>query len=126
MTVPWLLAASPILLVVLLITVAHWPAARAGLAGLAAALVVGLLTSASNGDLSIGDLSRLLQIGIEHGRRDAQEPGPQLGMEDAWRIMDELGFSEVVQAVFGAIAGVLSYGGPRPEERGQEEGGNPP
>ncbi len=40
MTVPWFLAASPILLVVLLITVAHWPAARAGLAGLAAALVV--------------------------------------------------------------------------------------
>ena len=40
MTVLWLLAASPILLVVVLMTVVHWPAARAGLAGLAAALVV--------------------------------------------------------------------------------------
>ncbi len=40
MTVLWLLAASPILLVVLLMTVVRWPAARAGLAGLAAALVV--------------------------------------------------------------------------------------
>jgi len=36
----WLLAASPVLLVVLLITVARWSAARAGLAGLAAAMVV--------------------------------------------------------------------------------------
>jgi lactate permease len=36
----WPLAASPVLLVVLLMTVLRWPAARAGLAGLAAALLV--------------------------------------------------------------------------------------
>jgi lactate permease len=40
MAVLWLLAASPVLLVVLLMTVARWPAARAGLLGLAAAMVV--------------------------------------------------------------------------------------
>jgi lactate permease len=36
----WPLAALPVLLVVLLMTVLHWPAARAGLAGLATAMVV--------------------------------------------------------------------------------------
>lgn len=40
MAVLWLLAASPVLLVVLLMTVFRWPAARAGLIGLAAAVVV--------------------------------------------------------------------------------------
>ena len=40
MTALWPLAAFPVLLVVLLMTVLHWPAARAGLAGLIAAMVV--------------------------------------------------------------------------------------
>jgi lactate permease len=40
MTALWLLAGLPVLLVVLLMTVLHWPAARAGLAGLVAALIV--------------------------------------------------------------------------------------
>jgi lactate permease len=40
MTALWLLAAFPVLLVVLLMTVLHWPAARAGLAGLVAAMIV--------------------------------------------------------------------------------------
>jgi len=40
MAVLWLLAASPVLLVVLLMTLLRWPAARAGLIGLAAAVVV--------------------------------------------------------------------------------------
>jgi hypothetical protein len=71
--------------------------------------IIGLLTSAQGGDLSIGDVARLLQIGLECGRRDAQAPGPQLTLQDAWGIMDELGFSQVTQAVFGAVADVLSY-----------------
>ena len=71
--------------------------------------IIGLLTSAQGGDLSIGDVARLLQIGLECGRRDAQAPGPQLTTNDAWMIMDELGFSAVTQAVFGAVADVLSY-----------------
>jgi len=71
--------------------------------------VIGLLTAAQGGDLSIGDVARLLQIGLECGRRDAQAPGPQLTLQDAWGIMDELGFSQVTQAVFGAVADVLSY-----------------
>jgi len=40
MTALWTLAAFPVLLVVLLMTVLHWPAARAGLAGLVAAVIV--------------------------------------------------------------------------------------
>jgi hypothetical protein len=81
--------------------------------------IIGLLTSASNGDVSISNLARLLQVGIEHGRRDAGEPGPQLGMEDAWRILDEVGVPAVIEAVFLAIADVLSY------RKGEEKGGNP-
>ena len=72
--------------------------------------IISLLTAAQAGELSIGDVARLLQIGIEHGRRDAQSPGPQLTANDAWAIMDELGFSAVTGAVFGAVADVLSYG----------------
>lgn len=40
MTALWPLAAFPVLLVVLLMTVLHWPAARAGLVGLLAAMIV--------------------------------------------------------------------------------------
>lgn len=72
--------------------------------------VIGLLTAAQGGNLSIGDVAKLLQIGIEHGRRDAQAGGPQVTISEIWAIMDELGFSAVTQAVLGAIADVLSYG----------------
>lgn len=71
--------------------------------------IIGILTSAQGGELSISTVARVLQIGIEYGRRDAHEAGPQLTMDDAWRIMDELGFPAVTQAVFMAIADVLGY-----------------
>ncbi len=77
--------------------------------------IIGVLASASDQKLSIGELAKMLQIGIEHGRRDAQATGPQLTINDAWAIMDELGFAQVTPVVFGAIADVLSYGAPKSE-----------
>ena len=59
--------------------------------------------------LSMGDLVQMLLVGLEEGRRDAQEGNRPYQLNDAWDILDAAGFRAVLVAVFEALAAVLSY-----------------
>ena len=73
--------------------------------------------------LSMGDLVRLLLIGMEEGRRDARQGDRAFGINDAWKVLDLVGFRGVLVAVFDALAQVLSYS---PEADDQEADDSPP
>jgi|GEM_PF-1681958 len=78
-----------------------------------------LLSALEDNKLGIGDTAQLLAIGMEHGRRDAKAGGRAYTVQDAWSILDALGFTTVVTAVLGAIADVISFGV-------EEENASPP
>lgn len=68
-----------------------------------------LLNALQESNLGINDMAQLLAIGMEFGRRDAKAGGRAFTVDDAWRVMDALGFTTVTTAVIGAIAAVIAY-----------------
>ena len=87
-----------------------------------------LLRSLETMELGIGDLAQLLYVGMEYGRREARAGGRSYTINDAFRILDALGFAQVASAVVQAVVAVLSYGqgeaedGERPAEDPLPEG----
>jgi len=89
--------------------------------------VLQITSALSDQTLSMGDLVRMLLIGLEEGRRDAsfamsstRQGNRPYALNDAWDIMDLAGFRAVVVAVFDALAQVLSYS----QEAGDQEAGD--
>ncbi len=81
--------------------------------------VLQLMGAAKMGALGINDTVALLTVGLEYARREHRQAGGGTTANDAWRLLDQLGFSAVAAAVMEALATVMSYS--RPE--GQS---NPP
>ena len=71
--------------------------------------VMQLGQAAQSQALGIGDLAALLHVGLEHARRDTRGGGRAVTINDAYRIMEQLGFSKVAGVVLEAFAAVLSY-----------------
>lgn len=71
--------------------------------------VLQITSALSDQTLSMGDLVRLLFIGLEAGRRDAREGTGPYVLNDAWDVLDTVGFGSALVAVFDALAEVLSY-----------------
>lgn len=65
MALVWILAATPILLVVVLMTVVRWPAARAGLLGLLAAMALAALAFGAGLDVQRTALTRGLLMALD-------------------------------------------------------------
>lgn len=63
----------------------------------------------SNG-LGIGDVAKLLLVGMQAARRDAGTGGTRLTMDEAYRVLDQVGFIHAATCVIEALAVVLSYG----------------
>jgi len=78
--------------------------------------VLQITNALSEQTLSMGDLVRMLLIGLEEGRRDAgfamsatRQGNRPYALTEAWDILDLAGFRAVLVAVFDALAQVLSY-----------------
>lgn len=61
--------------------------------------------------ISVGDVAELLRAGLEYGRRDAGTRGRVYTLNDAWDVMDAVGFTPVAAIVLNALAAVLLYHG---------------
>ena len=79
--------------------------------------LTGFLAVIMRNELGVGDTAQLLAIGIEFGRRDAKTGGKAYTLDDAYRIMDAVGFTAVAAVIMEAIAAVLVY---------SQEPANPP
>jgi len=73
-------------------------------------------------ELGIADVGQLLAAGMEAGRREARTGGRAYTVNDAYRVMDEVGFAAAAKATLEAVAAVLSYGA---EDEGEPESPNP-
>jgi hypothetical protein len=64
------------------------------------------------GTTGISETAELLRAGMEAARKDAGDPGPVIGLNQAYGVMDAVGFGPTAKAVMEAVAAVLSYGKP--------------
>jgi len=81
--------------------------------------VIAVAHGFARGDTGIGDMAALLAAGMEAARQDARTGGRATTLNDAYGIMDTVGFERATQAVMEAISSVLSYkgdDGPAPDE----------
>lgn len=72
--------------------------------------VIGVAQGFADGEAGITEVAHLLQVGMEEARRDARESGKSITLDDAYKVMDEVGFAEVASVVMSAVAEVLSFG----------------
>ncbi len=71
--------------------------------------VLQIVSDASGDNLGIGDVTRLLLVGMQAARHDKKERGTPPSMKDAFSVMDQGGFAEVRRVVLEARAAVRSY-----------------
>jgi len=64
----------------------------------------------ARGESGIGDVAQLLLVGIEAARQDARITGRATTLNDAYTLMDAVGFAQAANAVMEAVAAVIQYG----------------
>ncbi len=78
--------------------------------------VLQLMASAQANLMGMGDLVHLLAVGLEYARREHRHAGGGTSANDAWRLLDNLGFAAVAVVVYEALAAVMSYRHPEGEK----------
>lgn len=73
--------------------------------------IIGLAQGFVDGTSGLTELAVLLQTGMEAARVDARLGGNQVGLDDAYKVLDEAGMANVAKPVLEAVAAVLNYGG---------------
>ncbi|MFH0902333.1 MAG: GTA-gp10 family protein [Pseudomonadota bacterium] len=71
--------------------------------------ILQLLNGFRNDTTGVIDLVQLLAVGLEAARREGRSRAGGYNINDAWRLLDQLGFATVAEVVFGALADVMSY-----------------
>jgi len=72
--------------------------------------VIAIAQGFTNGATGIGDVAQMLAVGLEAARKDARTVGRAYTIGDAYRIMDEVGFTVATRAVMESVAAVLKFG----------------
>ena len=80
--------------------------------------VLQLMVSFERRDFGISDTAALLAIGLEHARREHRAGTGGHNLNDAWRLLDGLGFAAVSAVVYEALAAAMSYS--RPDAEGEQ------
>lgn len=71
--------------------------------------IVAVARGFSAGESGILDLGYILLAGMQAAKVDARIPGRQYSLDDAYEILDEVGFAGVAGPVMESVADVLSY-----------------
>jgi hypothetical protein len=87
--------------------------------------VIAVAQGFARGDTSIGDMAALLAAGMEAARQEARIGGRATTLNDAYGVMDAVGFERAAQAVMEAIASVLSYKGDDDGQAAAEDEASP-
>jgi hypothetical protein len=61
------------------------------------------------GESGISDIAYILLAGMQAAKVDARLSGRQYSLDDAYEVLDEVGFAGVAGPVMEAVADVLSY-----------------
>jgi len=79
-----------------------------------------LLRQATQGELGMGDVASLLLTGLEAARRDSHASGKPYQINQAFDLIDAVGFQQAAAAVIAALTEVLTFG--TTEDTGETEG----
>lgn len=71
--------------------------------------VMQLLSAAVRSDMSVCDIAQLLAVGMEAARREARTGSRALTLNDAYRVMDHVGWKRVASAILPALTAVFAY-----------------
>ena len=72
--------------------------------------IVAITGGLSTGASGISEIAALLRAGMEAARREAGTGGRAVTINDAYEVMDEVGFEVITTTVMNAVAEVISYG----------------
>ena len=73
--------------------------------------VIEIARNAATGNIGLNDTVELLRLGIEAARRENNESGKPVNINEAYELIDGVGFIEAARVVIEALSDVLSYRG---------------
>ena len=79
--------------------------------------IMQLMAAAQANAMSVGNLAQMLAVGLEYARRERKGRVRPYDVNDAWRLLDGLGFTIVLVVVLEALAAVMSF---RPGAEGSD------
>ena len=68
-----------------------------------------LMAASTSGGLGVGDVAALLAVGLAAARREHLGGAGGHNLNDAWRLLDNLGFSAVAAVVVEAMTVVMTF-----------------
>ncbi len=71
--------------------------------------ILGVLQGVRDGTTRISEVALIMRSGMEAARRDSKSGGRPFTINDAWDIMDAVGFQEAIGKVMAAVAAVIAY-----------------
>lgn len=71
--------------------------------------ILGVLQGVRDGTTRISEVALIMRSGMEAARRDSKAGGRPITINDAWDLMDAVGFSESTAKVMAAVAAVIAY-----------------
>jgi len=74
--------------------------------------VMAMLREASSSGFGMNDVAQLLQIGLDASRRENGE-AQAVTLDDAYLVLDEIGYMDGMRAVIEALSAVMTFGGER-------------
>lgn len=72
--------------------------------------VIAIANGFTTGESGVVEIATVLRAGMEAARREANIPGRVISLQDAYDVMDAVGFTAVATVVMSAVAEVLGYG----------------
>lgn len=78
--------------------------------------VLGILQGFEEGSSGLTELAVLLHVGMEAARIDQRSASRSVSLDDAYQVLDEVGFAGVAGPVMEAIADVVGYAGDGDED----------
>jgi phage terminase large subunit-like protein len=82
--------------------------------------IVAILEGFQDGTCGITEAAKLLRVGMEAARRDSRAGGRVMTENDAYEVLDALGYARTLATVMEAVAYVLGY-----DAEGQGEESDP-
>lgn len=71
--------------------------------------IVGIAQGLMSGASGLTEIAVLLHVGMEAARIDGKLGGQSVSLNDAYKVLDDAGFTAVAGPVMEAVADVLSY-----------------
>lgn len=71
--------------------------------------VIAIAQGFQAGQSGLVDVATLLRVGMEAARRENHDSSKPVSLQDAYEVMDAVGFAEVASVVMNSVADIIGY-----------------